>query len=143
MRRLFSQQKYNTGGIAWFDSPVRKHIILLPFTHFEPPLSLPVHTELVIFAPQSCFHFGPLLSGAQQGAASMGRCRDTGGFYVLYDEEAVNIAERERSKPENGASYSSSGIGGSGGGGSGGTRGAGGRRPSSSNARQGAGRSWR
>eukprot|EP00903_Cladosiphon_okamuranus_P012398 g11620.t1 len=31
-----------------------------------------------------------------KGPQSMGPCRDTGGFYVLYDEEAVNQAERER-----------------------------------------------
>ncbi|CAN0152564.1 unnamed protein product, partial [Scytosiphon promiscuus] len=31
-----------------------------------------------------------------KGPVSMGPCRDTGGFYVLYDEEAINQAERER-----------------------------------------------
>lgn len=46
-----------------------------------------------------------------KGPVSMGPCKDTGAFYVLYDEEALNQAEREKGSSNN------TGGGGSNGGG--------------------------
>ncbi|CAM9761832.1 unnamed protein product [Ectocarpus fasciculatus] len=46
-----------------------------------------------------------------KGPVSMGPCKDTGAFYVLYDEEAINQAEREKGSSNN------TGGGGSNGGG--------------------------
>lgn len=85
----------------------------------------------------------------KQGPTSMGPCRDTGGFFVLYDEEAER--ERERGKSDSAAGQSStagSGFGSTPGAGNGSAGGAyggasSGRRGLSTSVRQGVGRSWR
>eukprot|EP00904_Undaria_pinnatifida_P010761 jgi/Undpi1/6815/HiC_scaffold_21.g09291.m1 len=104
-----------------------------------------------------------------KGPASMGPCRDTGGFCVLYDEEASNQAEREKGSKSDvpGSLFASSifaaglsgggagagsglglgsglgsGVGSGVGAGGGGVRVNTARRPPLST-RQGAGRSWR
>ncbi|CAM9712632.1 unnamed protein product [Ectocarpus sp. 12 AP-2014] len=43
-----------------------------------------------------------------KGPVSMGPCKDTGAFYVLYDEDALNQAEREKGSSNNNSGGGSS-----------------------------------